>query len=50
MNCFSISILLQEQMKLELLEDGDLSNFSLSQQATNVKGAALENAKDIKVL
>lgn len=39
----------KEQMKLELLEDGDLSNFSLSQQATNVKGAALENAKDIKV-
>ncbi|XP_041481317.1 ATP-binding cassette sub-family F member 1-like isoform X1 [Lytechinus variegatus] len=39
----------REQMKKQMMEDGDLSNFSLSQQETNVKGAALENATDVKV-
>lgn len=39
----------REQMRLQLEEDGELSNFSLSQQESNVKGAALENATDIKV-
>ncbi|XP_063966261.1 ATP-binding cassette sub-family F member 1-like [Lytechinus pictus] len=39
----------REQMKKQMMEDGELSNFSLSQQETNVKGAALENATDVKV-
>ena len=36
-------------MRQQMMEDGDLSNFSLSQQESSAKGAMLENATDIKV-
>ncbi|XP_072176841.1 ATP-binding cassette sub-family F member 1-like [Diadema setosum] len=39
----------RDQMRQQMLEDGELSNFALSQQESNIKGAALENATDVKV-